>query len=403
MNFLDIFKRSKVEVQTVADTQNDESSATSFVIRGLMPDTPSTSLSAFFAAKELISNSIASLPILIKKKNEVVSDHPLNFIFKKTLISKYIFIKKLIEDAIMYGNGYAYIERAKDGTPIKLVYCEKGTCKAFYTQNKQELYYRIPFISKNKIEPCDVIHIYKSSTNGVEGVALTKYAENVLSLSKSTDKAARNYYSSGCAVQGALTIKGSRKNSKEQARQAFADTHSGANASGIVILDDDMSYTPLSSNANESQMLETRTFNVTEIARFFNINPVLLGDLSHSSYSTIEAANIEFVHRTLSPYICILQDEFNRKLIKPSETDVTIDFDETKLLGTDKTTMSNFLKTLTSAGIMSINEARKVLGMPEIEGGDKHIIPFTDLNQNKVEGTDKNDKQTNPTEEIKDE
>lgn len=400
MSFLDIFKRSKEEVRTVADVQQDESSATSFVIRGLNPDGPSTSLSPFFAAKELISNSIASLPILVKRDDALDKEHPLNLVFKTGMISKFMLIKKLIEDAIMHGNGYAYIKRAKDGTPTELIYCEKGTCTAFYTQNKRELYYRIPFISRSRIEPCDVIHVYKTTNNGVVGDSLIKFAENVLSLSKSTDRAARNYYSSGCAVQGALTIKGARKGSKEQARRAFAETHSGSNASGIVILDDDMSYTPLSSNANDSQMLESRSFNITEIARFFNINPVLLGDLSHSSYSTIEAANIEFVQRTLNPYICILQDEFNRKLVKPSETSITIDFDETKLLGTDKTTMSNYLKTLTSAGILSINEARKILGMAPIEGGDEHIIPFTDINQNKVEGEDE---ETNSTEDIQNE
>jgi len=67
-----------------------------------------------------------------------------------------------------------------------------------------------------------------------------------------------------------------------------------------------MSYTPLSGNANETQMLETRLFNVAEIARYFNINPVLLGDLSKSSYNTIEAANLEFLTHTLMPYVSMV-------------------------------------------------------------------------------------------------
>lgn len=67
-----------------------------------------------------------------------------------------------------------------------------------------------------------------------------------------------------------------------------------------------MTYTPLSGNANETQMLETRLFNVAEISRYFNINPVLLGDLSKSSYNTIEAANLEFLTHTLMPYVSMV-------------------------------------------------------------------------------------------------
>ena len=167
-------------------------------------------------------------------------------------MSKFMFIKQMICDVILHGNAYAYIERANDGTPINLVYCENGTVNVFYQQNTQELYYQIPFLRKGKIEPIDVIHIYKNSNNGITGRSLISYASKILNLAKATDKAASKYYSSGCALQGALTIKGTRKGAKEAARQAFATTHSGDTGSGLVILDDDMTYTPLSGNANDS-------------------------------------------------------------------------------------------------------------------------------------------------------
>ena len=62
-----------------------------------------------------------------------------------------------------------------------------------------------------------------------------------------------------------------------------------------------------------------------------------------------------------------------------------IDIDESKLLMTDKNTMQNYLKTLTGAGIMSINEARAILGMKPIEGGDSHLIAYSDPNQNAID------------------
>lgn len=384
---LQITKRNKQESVQEYPT---ESSATSLIFGGYRLEDKCTSLSSFYAALELISNSIAQLPLVVKRDNEVDKNHPLNLLFKDMLISKYVFMKMMINDVILYGNAFAYIERAADGTPINLVYCEHGSVSIIYNQKNQEIFYQIPFIGgkKQKVEAINVIHLYKDSNNGVEGRSLITYANQIIKLSQATDKAASKYYSSGCALQGALTIKGARKGAKEQARQAFAETH-GDKGSGLVILDDDMTYTPISSNANESQMLEARTFNVQEIARFFNINPILLGDKDGASYNSIELANIEFVTHTLMPYIIMIEEEFNRKLVKPSETNIRIDLDEKFLMmrGDMKTT-SEYLTTLTSGGIITINEARGQLGLSPVEGGDEIIMPYTKIEDNKINKTD---------------
>lgn len=366
-----------------------EPSATSLIFAGYNLDGSATSLSAFYAAMELISNGVAQLPILVKKDNKIDSKHPINLLFKNALISKFNFMKMLITDVILHGNAFAYIERAEDGTPINLIYCEYGSVSIAYNKQKQEIYYQIPFVKRGKIEPIDVIHLYKDSKDGVNGISLAAYANEVIKLSKATDKAASKYYSSGCALQGALTIKGARKDAKEQARQAFAATH-GDKGNGLVILDDDMTYQPLSSNANDSQMIEARTFNVAEIARFFNINPILLGDNSGANFSSIEAANIEFVSHTLQPYITMVEDEFNRKLVKPSESkNIYIDIDEKFLMKGDMNTTADYLQKLTNAGIMSVNEAREYLGMTPVDGGDECRIPYT-----KIEDNNLNNKQT---------
>ena len=383
----DIIKRSNVPPQEFPR----EDSATSLIFGGYrLQDDPST-LSAFYAALELISNSVAQLPILVKRDNEIDTNHPINYLFKNGLISKYNLIKQLISDVILHGNAFCYIKRANDGTPISLIYCEHGTVDIIYNQRTQELYYHIPFIKRGKIEPINVIHLYKDTRDGINGRALITYANQVVKLSQATDKAARNYYASGCALQGALTIKGARKGAKEQARQAFANTH-GDKGSGLVILDDDMSYQQLSSNANDSQMLEARSFNVAEIARYFNINPILLGDRSGAGYNTIEAANIEFVTHTLIPYVAMLQDEFTRKLVKPSEEGISIDVDETWLMKGDMKTTAEYLTKLTSGGILTTNEARKIIGLSPVEGGDEITIPYTKISDNQLSNNnDKND------------
>lgn len=153
-------------------------------------------------------------------------------------------------------------------------------------------------------------------------------------------------------------------------------------------------------------MLETRLFNVAEIARYFNINPVLLGDLSKSSYNTIEAANLEFLTHTLMPYVSMVQDEFNRKLVKPSEAGITIDLDESYLIKADKDSTAQYLKTLVDSGIITRNEARKQLGYNEMDGCDDLIVPFTNIKDNTIgnqqENSEKEDENKNNI-NIKDE
>lgn len=383
----EIFKRNNQPIQEYPR----EDSATSLIFGGYkLADSP-TALSAFYAAMSLISNSVAQLPIQVKRDNEIDRNHPINLIFKDALISKFILIKQMVSDVILYGNAYAYIERATDGTPVSLTYCENGSVTVRYNQRSQELYYLIPFVKKGKIEPINVIHLYKDSNNGVEGRSIMTYASQIIKLAQATDKAARNYYSSGCALQGALTIKGARKGAKEQARQAFANTH-GDKGSGLVILDDDMSYQQLSSNANDSQMLEARTFNVQEIARYFNINPILLGDKSGASYNSIELANIEFVTHTLQPYICMMEEEFNRKLVKPSEVEhIHIDIDEKALMKGDMKTTAEYLTKLTQGGIMTVNEAREKLGLNPVDGGDEVVMPYTKVADNRLTDDNNNE------------
>ena len=382
-------KRDNEVVTQPQTVQPNDPAATSVLFRGYALDGAATSLSAFFSATELICNSVAQLPILVKNNNVIDKSHNLNFLFKDMLITKFTFMKNMIKDVILYGNAYAYIERAGDGTPINIIYCENGTVNIYYNKNKQELYYQIGFINKKaRIEPINVIHLYKNSNDGIHGVGLSAYANAVLKLAQATDKAASKYYSSGCALQGALTIKGSRRGAKEQARQAFQDTHSGK-GSGLVILDDDMSYQQLSSNANDSQMIEARQFNVAEIARYFNMNPILLGDNQGATFSSIEYANIEFIFHTLQPYITMIEEEFNRKLVKPSEQGyITIDIDEKFLLKGDMKSTSEYLSKLTNAGILTINEARQYLDLKPVEGGDEVHIPYTDVAQNTINQND---------------
>ena len=118
----------------------------------------------------------------------------------------------------------------------------------------------------------------------------------------------------------------------------------------------------------------------------------MVGDLSHSSYSTIEATLLEFVTHTLSPYIIMCEEEFTRKLIKPSEKYLYINLDENYKLKSDKQSQANYLNTLVSGGIITANEARQILGFNKVDNADSLVIPYTNIKDNTL-GTQNKDEE----------
>lgn len=384
MAWYDIFTRSSKPQQTEIRGFDGATHALNDILSN---EGPVTSLSAVFAATEIISNSLAELPIIVKVDGVVDSEHPYNHLFCNTIMSRFMLIKQLIWDMLIYnGNAFLYIKRDGRGIPTNLVYCRPSSVQINYNEQTYELYYTCPQVAKGRIEPKDMIHLYKNSQNGVQGRSIISYAKNIFDLSKYADKTASNYYKSGCNIDGILKVNGNPSQEEiEKIRMTWRSRHGVDGNSSLCILKGNMDYQAVGASAQDSQLLEVRNFNVTEIARFFNISPVLLGDLTKSSYSTIEASQMEFITHTLYPYIAIFESEINRKLCHNSN--VEIDFDESFLLKTDKSVQASYLNTLVGGGIMSVNEARAKLGLLPVEGGDSLIIPYTKIEDNTIGST----------------
>lgn len=356
-------------------------------------------LSAVYRATELISNSIATLPIKIlisdeSGKNEA-DKHSLNYVFSDrntdNLISKFTLFKLLVQSVLLRGNGFALIGR--NGDRVKtLRYLEPNDVIINYDKVRNTLYYDVPLIKK-KVEPKDMLHFVMFSYDGVKGLSVLQNAARSLSIAHSSENAAKGFFDNGMMINGILKVQGPvNQKQREEIRSAWNETYT-ANGSGIAILQGNMDYQTIQLSAKESQMLESRQFSVTDIARFFGISPVLLGDLTKTSYSTLEAVQNDFLVHTLQPYITMIENELNRKLLKPSEDNLSITLETNEILRTDKAAQASYYSALISTGVMTINEVRKELGYNGIgEDGDKNIIPFTDINQNTI-NKDNEDKQ----------
>lgn len=386
MGLLDIFKRHE-EVPVVekrsgdATTENTTTSGytvpvgISFLTEYLNKQRDITKLSAGFAAIDLISSKIASIPIVVREGSKYgpVIEHSFNHVFDTTLVSKFITMKQLVWDTLVHGNGLAYIKRAGDGSVKEIVYIPWGDYTISYNSLKQELYYLIPKISKKKIEPVNVIHIIKNTDDGVNGKAIAFYAGNSIYLAATTDKSAASFFDNGCAVSGLLkSSKYLSTEAKLDAKNSWMEALGPGKSGGVAVLGNDMTYEAVGSSSSDSQMLESRQFNVREIARFLGIPPELIGDDTNKAYNSLSQAIDALITFTLSPFISVIEEEFNRKCLKPSErTSYVIDFNEEELRMTDETAQAQALNSLVAGGIMTPNEARKKINLPPIDGGDE--------------------------------
>nr|DAT88675.1 MAG TPA: portal protein [Caudoviricetes sp.] len=400
MNF-NIFKRNKHKEERALTYYSD---ALNFNNYSSFSANYAMRLSAVYRAVELISDSVAMLPIYVQFEDKDgfktrYTEHSANRLLNNQpneLMTRYQFIKLMMIDVMLRGNGFAYIRRDDIGNCIELVYLRPDTVTIDYNELTRELKYRCNTIT-GIVEPCNMIHLLKYSNDSIHGISILQNAKNTLSLTADTEKQASNFFKSGCALSGILKVQGQLSDTqKQQIKSSWNSAYNGE-ASGLAVIQGNMDYQSISVNAADSQLLESRLFNVSDIARFFSISPVLLGDLSKSSYSTLEQSQLQFLSQTLQPYIVMIEQEFSRKIFRPSELNLSVNIDEKALIMTDKAALASYYVQMLQNGLMTSNEIRKELGLSSIEGGDKTVMQAQYLQQqsNNIVNT-----QTDDTENI---
>lgn len=387
-------KGTEVETRAIQDAEltTYNVGSASLLFGSLLTNGTAMGLSAVYRAVEIISDSVATLPISVMDNTGKRINHSLDLVFsdKKARLTKYQFIKLLLQSVMLKGNGFAYIERNGDGSVKSLRFLESSDVTIEYNKPKNVLFYQCAMVGPKKIEPVNMIHLVKNSYDGVNGISVLSFATTSISNARATEQSALNYFKNGCNLSGVLKVNSSLTPQQiNDIKQSWNTTYSqGGN--GISVLQGNMEYQPVQSTAADAQMLDSRKYNVEDIARFFGINPILLGDnTGGSQYGTISALQTEFVMHTLLPYVTMVEQEFTRKLLKPSEVDFHINLDENYLLKSDKEAEASYYSTLLSNGVLTRNEVRAALGYERVEGGDDLVIPYTNIAQNTIGSTSK--------------
>lgn len=344
-------------------------------------------LSTVYRCVDLISDSVAVLPLKtyrldaegFKKEYKEHPAYQLLDMEPNEDMTRYIFFKTLMASVLLEGNGYAYIERDYKLNLLQLIFIPSSHVSIVYITDSNGImrkrYQVVGF--KELVEPKDMIHVLNFTYDGIIGVSTLTHARQSLDIATSSEEHAAGFFKSGGSMSGILTVEGKRldKEQKDQIYQIW-DERMSQHPNGIAILEGNMKYQPITINPKDSQLLESRQFNVVDICRFFSVSPVKAFDLSKSSYSTVEATQLQYLTDTALAVITKIEQEINRKVFLKSERGkIMAEFDTSAILRTDKAAQAAYWKDMFYVGAATPNEIRRENNLSRIDNGDKVFVP----------------------------
>lgn len=291
------------------------------------------------------------------------------------------FREVLLSHAVVWGNGYAEIERDGAGRPIGLwplppdrVCVERDDDGVlfylYYTRTGEP----VPIPAR------DVFHLRGLSFDGLVGYSVVKLAAQSLGLAKAMEENAATFFGNGSKPGGVLKYPGKvSEETRETTRREWMRLHGGpGKAHTVAVLDQGLDYAPLAMSNDDAQMIESRKMSVTEMARWLRVPPHKLYDLERATFSNIEHMSIEFVTDALMPWINRLEQEANVKLFGyGSQGRLFTKLNVKTLLRGDTAAQSALIQQMLDRGVFSINDAREYLDMNTIgPDGDKRFVPL---------------------------
>ena len=351
-------------------------------------------MTAVYSCVRILSEAVAGLPLHIyqytdKSSKEKAVDNPLYFLLHdepNTEMTSFVFRETLMTHLLLWGNAYSQIIRNGKGEVVGL-YPLMPDRMTVNRDEKGRLYYEYMVSSDDaktlkdgtvRLSPYDVLHIPELGFDGLVGYSPIAMAKNAIGLAIAAEEYGSKFYANGATPSGILEYPGTVKEPDKVRESWNAGFGGSSNAHKIAVLEEGMKYTPISISPNEAQFLETRKFQINEIARIFRVPPHMVGDLEKSSFSNIEQQSLEFVKYTLEPWLVRWEQAMQRSLIPQGDkSKYFIKFNVDGLLRGDYQSRMQGYATARQNGWMSANDIRELENLDRIpaeDGGDLYLI-----------------------------
>lgn len=358
-------------------------------------ETTAMQTTAVYSCVRILAETLASLPLHVYKYKdgggkELVHDHPLYWLLHdepNPEMTSFVFRETLMSHLLIWGNAYAQVIRDGAGRvlalypllPNKMQVERDARGKLYYIYSKDTD--ENPMIKKYGeiiLKKDEVLHIPGLGFDGLIGYSPIAMAKNAVGMTLACEEYGASFFANGANPGGVLEHPGVLKD-PAKVRESWNAVYRGANnAHKVAVLEEGMKYQQIGIPPEEAQFLETRKFQLNEIARLYRIPPHMIGDLDKSSFSNIEQQSLEFVKYTLQPWLVRWEQSLQSALLLPGEKGTYfIKLNVDGLLRGDYQSRMNGYATGRQNGWFSTNDIREMENLnpiPAEEGGDLYLI-----------------------------
>ena len=350
---------------------------------------------AVYACVRILAEAVASLPLHVYEYQDdggkkLVHDHPLYYLLHdepNPEMTSFVFRETLMSHLLIWGNAYAQIIRDGTGRVLGLYPLlpdkmdvqrdDRGNIYYVYSRNSDEN----PMFKEYgdiRLKAEEVLHIPGLGFDGLIGYSPIAMAKNAVGMTLACEEYGASFFANGANPGGILEHPGVLKD-PSKVRESWNSVYRGVNnAHKIAVLEEGMKYQQIGIPPEEAQFLETRKFQINEIARLYRIPPHMVGDLDKSSFSNIEQQSLEFVKYTLDPWVIRWEQSLQRSLLLPGEKGkYFIKLNVDGLLRGDYQSRMNGYAVGRQNGWFSANDIREMENMnpiPDEQGGNLYLI-----------------------------
>ena len=350
---------------------------------------------AVYACVRILAEAIAGLPLHIYRYRldggkERISQHPLYYLLHSEPnpeMTSFVFRETLMSHLLLWGNAYAQVIRDGLGRVLGLYPLLPNKMDVNRSASGELVYTYYRDVDESGLKPKggyitlrrdEVLHIPGLGFDGLVGYSPIAMAKNAIGMAMATEEYGASFFANGANPGGVLEHPGVVKDPK-RVRESWNTVYQGsANAHRIAVLEEGMKFHQIGIPPEEAQFLQTRKFQINEIARIFRVPPHMVGDLEKSSFSNIEQQSLEFVKYTLDPWVVRWEQALQQSLLLPSEKPrYFVKFNVDGLLRGDYQSRMSGYATARQNGWMSANDIRELEDMnriPAEEGGDLYLV-----------------------------
>lgn len=345
-------------------------------------------VTAVFACVRLLSESIASLPLCLYRKTpkgkEKATDLPLYEVLHDVPnpeADSFQFWQAFVANMLIYGRGYAEVVRNNAGQVVQMWNITTPYVRVQRNKETSELEYVVtPSGTEQYILRKDqVFRVDFFSLDALNTFHPLELAQNAIGLGIASEEYASDYFKNGANVSGVIEYPGVMEdNEAERFKKDIREAYTGlSNTARLMFLEQGSKFQKISNTPEESQMLETRKFQVEESARFYNVPLHMIGDLDHATFSNIEQMSLNYVIYSLRPYLVRIERAIAAQLLTQLDRMTLYSkFSVDALLRGDYLSRMQGYAQARQNGWMSANDIRDLDDqdlIPEEEGGNAYL------------------------------